>query len=179
MKTFVLLITVFFLAGCASTIPQNIRQAPIPDLSISAVIAQGSAWNHHPVRWGGSILTVANHASETEIEILAKTLDSSGKVVDSDDTQGRFLVRVDGFVDPAVYAKGRLVTVYGLVDAVITRNIGQTPYVYPVIKAQTVYLWPKEPEYIYRDYYDPYGYYYGPYGMYPYGYWYGGFGRRW
>ncbi len=177
MKTFMFLITVFFLSGCASSVPKNISQAPIPDLAISDVIAQTDAQKNHPVRWGGTILSVANYSSETEIEILAKKLDCSGKSVDSDDTQGRFLARVAGFVDPAIYAKGRLLTVYGLVDTAVTRSIGEKPYVYPVIKVQTLYLWPKEPEYVYRDYYYPYGYY-GPYGMYHYGWGYG-YGRAW
>lgn len=178
MKTFTFLAAVLFVSGCASRIPQNISQAPTPDLTVSEVIVQADARRNQPVRWGGSILMVVNLTNETEIEILAKELDSSGKPSDTDETQGRFLVRVDGFIDPAVYAKGRLLTVYGLVDTALTRSIGEKPYVYPVIKAQTTYLWPKESEYSNRDYYYPYGYY-GPYGMYPYGYWYGGFGRRW
>lgn len=178
MKTFIFLAAVLFLSGCASRIPQNISEEPTPDLTISDVIAQVDARKNQPVRWGGSILTVTNHANDTEIEILAKMLDSSGKPVEGDDSRGRFLARVDGFIDPAVYAKGRLLTIYGLVNSVLTRKIGEKPYAYPVILAQTTYLWPKESEYVYRDYYYPYGYY-GPYGMYPYGYWYGGFGSRW
>lgn len=181
MKTFMFLITVFVLSGCASRIPQNISQAPTPDLALSEVIAQNNAQKNPPVRWGGSILNVANHSNETEIEILAKELGSSGKPVDGDVTQGRFLARVDGFVDPAVYAQGRMLTIYGLVDSVLTRKIGEKPYLYPVIKVQTLYLWPRESEYVYPDYY-PYGYgpygYYSTFGYYPYGYRYG-FGRRW
>lgn len=176
MKTLIFLIAVFFLTACASRIPQNISQTPTPNLALSEVITQIDAQKNKPVRWGGSILTVINHSNDTEIEILAKELGSSGKPNDTDDnTLGRFLARVDGFVDPAVYAKGRMLTIYGLVESVLSREIGEKPYAYPVIKAQTIYLWPRETENVYPDYY-PYGYWPGYY--YPYGYRYG-FGRRW
>lgn len=183
MKIFILLTAIFFLSACASRIPHNISQAPTPNLTISEVIAQRDAQKHRPVRWGGAILTVTNHANDTEIEILAKTLDSSGKPIDGDDSQGRFLARVNEFVDPAVYAQGRMLTVYGLIDSLLTRNIGEKPYVYPLIQAQTLYLWPRESGYPYSGYY-PYGYYhpgyYSPFGYYPYGYGFGlGYGRRW
>lgn len=178
MKIFIGLITVFFLSGCANLIPHNISEAPVPNLTLSDVIEKTDIHKNQPVRWGGSILTVTNHAKDTEIEILLKELDGSGKPVEGDIALGRFLARVDGFIDPAVYAQKRMLTVYGLVDSVLTRSIGEKPYAYPVIKAQTLYLWPRESEYPYPDYY-PYGYY-GPFSpyYYPYGYRYG-FGRRW
>ena len=173
------MLIVFFLSGCASLIPQNISQSPTPDPVLSEVIAQTDAHKGQPVRWGGIILTVSNHANDTEIEILAKELGSSGKPVDEDVALGRFLARVAGFVDPAVYAQGRTLTIYGLVDSVLTRSIGEKPYVYPVIQAQTLYLWPRESENTYLDYYPC-----GPnsftsnFGIYPYGYRYG-YGRCW
>ncbi len=178
MKAFTFLIAVFFLSGCASHIPQNISQAPTPNLAISEVITQTDTHKGQPVRWGGIILAVTNHVNDTEIEILAKKLDSSGKPFYDNITQGRFLARVDGFVDPAtIYPRGRMMTIYGLVDSVLTRAIGEKPYVYPVIKVQTFYLWSYESEYDYPDYYNC-----GPFsptavaGIYPYGYSFG-YGR--
>ena len=48
---------------------------------------------------------------------------------------GRFLVSSDGFLDPAVYSAGREVTVYGVLQNVLVRNIGTRPYLYPLVKA--------------------------------------------
>ncbi|MGZ4998944.1 MAG: Slp family lipoprotein [Methylomonas sp.] len=178
MKTFTFLIAGFLLSGCAGKIPQNISQAPTPNLTLSDVIAQTDAHKGQPVRWGGIILGVTNHVNDTEIEILAKKVNSSGQPFYDDVAQGRFLARVNGFVDPAtIYTRGRMMTVYGLVDSVQTRSIGEKPYAYPVIKAQTFNLWPYESEYAYSDYYDC-----GPFsmtavaGIYPYGYSFG-YGR--
>lgn len=185
MNSFLIVFAGLILTGCASRIPQNIRQAPTPNPSLAEVTSQGNAHLNQPVRWGGSILTITNHPNDTEIEILAKNLDGSGKPIDGDDSQGRFLARVDGFLDPAVYAQGRLLTLYGLVDSVVSRAIGEKPYVYPLLKTQTLYLWPRQVEYANPGYY-PYSYYspygYSPFGYYPYGYYYGfrgGYGRRW
>lgn len=177
MKTFKILIAMFLISGCANRIPPTITQVPTPNPAISDVIAQTDAHKNRPVRWGGSILTVTNHQNDTEIEILAKELDGSGKPVDGDETLGRFLTKVTGFIDPAIYAQGRMLTVFGLVDTALTRVIGEKPYAYPVIQAQTFYLWPKEPEYADPYYYPPYGYYYN-FGYYPYGYRYGYMRRR-
>ncbi|MGH8651549.1 MAG: Slp family lipoprotein [Gammaproteobacteria bacterium] len=38
---------------------------------------------------------------------------------------GRFLVSSDGFLDPATYSAGREVTVYGILENVLMRNIGE------------------------------------------------------
>lgn len=172
MKTFIFLITTLFLSGCASRIPQNISQAPRPNLTIAEVVVGADVLKNQLVRWGGSILTVTNHSNDTEIEILAKKLDSSGKPVESDVTSGRFLARTKGYADPAVYAQGRMLTVYGLVDSVLTREIGEKPYVYPVIQAKMLYVWPSESEYTLADDcssdYGVFGYYYN-FGYYPYG----------
>ncbi len=178
MKTFTFLIAGFFLSGCASNIPQNISQAPRPNLSVADAVAQTDPHKGQPARWGGIILGVTNHVNDTEIEILAKKLDSSGKPFYDDITQGRFLARVDGFVDPAtIYTRGNMMTTYGLVDSAQTREIGEKPYVYPVINVQKLHLWPYGSDYDYSDSYNC-----GPFsmtandGIYPYGYRFG-YGR--
>lgn len=181
MRNPIPLLVVLFLSGCASRIPRDIRTAPVPNPMLSAVTVHADAFKNQPVRWGGTILSVMNHEKDTEIEILAKELGRSGKPVEGDSFLGRFLARVEGFVDPAIYAHGRSLTVSGWVDSVVSREIGQKPYNYPVIRVKTLYLWPREPEYVYPAYYYPYGYY-GAYGYYPYGFRYGfglGYGYRW
>lgn len=181
MKIYLLFLALWLLSGCASQIPNVISKAPAPDIPIAEVMTQAETYNGRAVRWGGSILTVTNRPGDTEIEILAKRLNRSGRPIDGDETQGRFLARVEGFLDPAVYAQGRLLTVYGAVAGSVSKPIGEKPYVYVKVNTQTLYLWPREPEYVNPGYY-PYDYYspYG-YGYYPYPRRYGfGFGYgRW
>lgn len=186
MKTLLLVLSLFLLAGCTSHIPVNIRQAPSPDLALATVASAVDDFKNQPVRWGGSILTVNNKAAQTEVEVLALPLDSSGKPVAGDQIQGRFLATLSGFYDPALFAQGRYLTLYGLLTGGESRVIGEKSYVYPVIAVQNHLLWPRETEYASGSacgygYYRPYGYYrsgfypgrfgYGFRGGYYRGYW--------
>lgn len=174
-RTLLLIGLLGLLGGCASQIPQPIRVAPANNPTISAVLGNLKAFKGAAVRWGGTIASVDNKAHETWLTIVARPLDSDGEPVENDRTLGRFIARVHGFLDPAIYRKDREVTVYGNVESLVTRMIGKHPYTYPLIKAQTVYLWQERPESVYYPYPYPYWYYdYAPYRypFYSYPYWY-------
>lgn len=168
------------LGACATNVPEAIREAPPGNFSLSEVQRDVAAHIGQRVRWGGRIAAVDNRAKETWLDIVAQPLDSDGRPRTGDASLGRFLARVTGFLDPAVYAKGRLVTVAGPVEGALTRPIGEYPYRYIVVKADTVKLWePTEqrPAH-YRDpFYDPFydplwrsrAYpWHAPYPFYPY-----------
>ena len=156
------------LGGCASDIPKPIRVAPPNNPTITAGLGN--------VNEGGTIASVDNKARETWVEIVARPLDSDGEPIENDRTLGRFIARVDGFLDPDIYSKDREVTVYGTIESRITRMIGNHPYNYPLVKARTLYLWRDYPEAVpYYPYPYPYPYgYYDPYfyPFYRYPYWY-------
>jgi outer membrane lipoprotein len=124
------------------------------------------------VRWGGPILSLDNQSNKTCFEVLALPLDVQGKPRETDKSEGRFLACKSGFTEPEVYKPGRLLTIVGTVSAIEKRKVGEHEYTYPSLAADTVYLWPKEPEpsaYPYF-YYDPF---FGPYPWpyyYPYSY---------
>jgi outer membrane lipoprotein len=125
-----------------------------------------------PVRWGGTIAQVDNKQNETWIELVQKDLRNSGQPLASDHSEGRFVARVAGFLDPAIYSKGREMTVAGTLDQPLPGRIGEFGYLFPVVKANTVYLWEKEPDVVYYDpmpywYYDPWYPYRFPYHYYP------------
>ncbi len=76
---------------------------------------------------------------------------SDGEPVAADDSLGRFMVRVEGFLDPAIYRPNRDVTVYGSLEKPIEQTVGERPYTFPVVRSRTPYLWPDEPDYYRRD----------------------------
>lgn len=173
-RTLLLVGLLGMLGGCASDIPQPIRVAPPNNPTITAVLGDVKAYVGAPVRWGGSIASVENKAHDTWVVIVARPLDSDGEPIDNDRTLGRFIARVDGFLDPDIYSKDREVTVYGTVESRVTQMIGKHPYTYPLIKASTLYLWRDYPEAVpYYPYPYPY-WYYDPYfyPFYRYPYWY-------
>lgn len=178
---FRLLIVLLFLGGCATTTaPDAIREPPPGDPSLSEVGGNVDAYIGKRVRWGGMIAGVENRPDETWLEIVAQPLDRSGRPRGDGRSLGRFIAKVEGFLDPAVYAKGRQVTVAGTVAGALTRPIGEYPYTYVVVEADAVELWPAEVERTYyrRDpFYDPFYDplwparvypWYAPYPFYPY-----------
>lgn len=170
------------VTACATRAPEAIREAPPDDIPLTEARRDLTSHVGKRVRWGGRIAAVENRAQETWIDIVARSLDGNGRPRTGDESQGRFLARVDGFLDPAVYTKGRLITVAGTIERALTRPIGEYPYNYIVVKAETTKLWepPVERPVYYRDpfndpFYDPFWPsrfhpWYGPYYPY-YPYW--------
>ena len=167
---FVLLV----LTACASNVPLTIRQSPVTNPNINEVRTDLDVHKGQKVRWGGTISTIENKVSDTWLEIVGRKLGAYGRPYANDKSLGRFLVRIDGFLDPDIYEVDREVTIYGVVESRIARQIDEHPYIYPLVKAEEFYLWPvyTYQRYGYRDY-DPYYYpYYYPYSyryrFYPY-----------
>jgi outer membrane lipoprotein len=157
------------LAGCASQVPEDIRRAASPSLTIAQVQEAPAALQGRRVRWGGRIVATINLPTTTEIEVLSRPLSRDGRPRENTDGDGRFIARIAGFADPMEYAKDRELTVEGPVVGVQTRKVGDYPYAYPVVAAETRYLWPEAPSPLAYPYPIPWGWPgYGPWGW-PYG----------
>lgn len=165
------------LAGCASNVPLEIRERPPGAVSPAEVLNDPEGTRGRPLRWGGTIAVVRNSAEYAELEVVARPLTRWGEPLTGDESIGRFRARAGEFLDPEIYRTGREVTVYGTADGVVSGRVDQRPYVFPLVRAARVYLWP---EYDYVDYgpywpdhfpWYPYGY---PYPYWPYGYHYPG-----
>ncbi len=152
------------LGGCASNVPMTIQNKPVPNISYSQVKDNISSNVGQTVRWGGKIISVENREQSTWVEILATRLKSFGRPGSQDKYQGRFIARIDGFLDPEYYAKDKQLTVYGQIEDELTKKIDEHAYQYPVIAVNEYYLWPD-----YRRYRHPYYYpYFYPYRHQPY-----------
>lgn len=148
------------LSGCASVVPATIRTAAPGNVQVAEVRAQPAQYKDAMIRWGGSIVSTRNERDHTVLEIVARDLDSDGRPLAEDRSLGRFLLKTQGFLDPAVYKPERDVTVRGRVEGVVEQSIGEYRYTYPVVRADDIYLWkprpPAAPHYPY--YYDPFWY---------------------
>jgi len=165
------------LSGCASQIPQTIRKAPVDNPSLEAVRGNAADYITRQVRWGGKLIETENRKDATWLTVLGASLSNDGEPQPGEDNAGRFIAIVPEFLDPKVYAADRKVTVTGTLLRTETRLVGEFPYNYPVVQAQSWYLWPEESEvapygYPYPGWYDPwYGPWYGPWYPYGYPYW--------
>jgi outer membrane lipoprotein len=135
------LVTVFVLAGCASTGPDTIRTAPSETVSVAEALAEPERARGHQVRWGGQIADISHGEDYTRLEIVARPLQRRGRPETGDESLGRFYARVDTFLDPDVYAAGRRVTVAGTVEGAEEGLIGEFTYVYPVVRVFDHHLW--------------------------------------
>ena len=163
---------VVLFAGCATQPPASLRvEAPVT-LRVVQVAQSPEIYQGKKVRWGGVIYKTINLKTETEIEVIAKELDKSARPKVDDQSAGRFMVRVHGFLEPSIYAPNREITVVGVVAGRTSGLIGEFEYQYPIIKAESYYLWEERPD---QDYYDRYWmydpWYWGP-PWYPWWYYY-------
>ncbi len=166
-KMTILTLGILMIASC-SVMPENIRKEAQTQPPFAALRDNPREFVGKTVILGGHILQTTNLANETRIAVLQTPLGFEDSPEDVDSSEGRFMISYDGFLDPEVYAKDRLVTVGGEVMGSVRSEDQNMTYDYPLIKASHVYLWPKR-DYNYGPYYDPW--FYGPYPyFYPYYY---------
>ncbi len=133
------------LAACASG-PIKLEQ-PASSISVAQVRATIEADDAAPtppqtqVLWGGTVLSVANLADSTQVEILAYPLDRRQRPMTGRTAQGRFVASYEGFVEPLDFPPGRIVTLFGTLTDPVRGVIGEVDYVYPSINVNESHLW--------------------------------------
>ncbi len=167
MPPLALLLLGLLLAGCATAFPEAVMRDVDRSITVAELRRDPDAHLNQRVIVGGEIIATQPRPGETEIELLTRPLRRDDSPQYTDRSEGRVLLKVKEFLDPAVYAKGRRLTVVGAVTGTEERKVGEQPYRYPMITADHLRLWP--PEYaeapaFYPGY--PWGYYTWPY--YPY-----------
>lgn len=151
-------------SGCFYPISRPLRQAAAGAPSFAAVLANPDAYQGRIVIWGGVILQTTPTPQGTEVTILQTPLDSWEEPDQARFTQGRFIAKASGFLDPALYARGHRATVAGAIAGKKMELLGMAAYAWPVVEVQELYLWPPEPM---PYYYAPPGPYWGyPWGWY-------------
>jgi outer membrane lipoprotein len=128
-------------AGCAPPFPKETldkvnRNITFLELKKEAEIFKGT-W----VMLGGMIVGSKIAIEGTLIEILQKPLDSDGRPLQTDSTEGRFLIQSDTFLDPAIYHAGRLITVVAEVVGRKELPLDDIMYSYPLLIVKDQHLW--------------------------------------
>ena len=141
-----LLLALLALAGCASQVPRSISEAPAGNPGVPEVQADFARHEGARVRWGGTVAEIRNRPDHTELEIVARPLGGDGRPREEDRSAGRFIARVPAFLDPAIYERGRLVTVAGEITGLRRGTVGEYPYRFPVVAVFAHHLWEPLPE---------------------------------
>jgi outer membrane lipoprotein len=129
------------LVACAP--PPVLKPLQTPqDIAPDMAAAMPEAYRGAEILWGGRIVEVRNRAETSEIVILAYPLDSSQRPRPKEPSQGRFIAVLQGYVESYDYPHDRFLTVSGKVDGSLGENVDEQPYVYTLVRAEGVHLWP-------------------------------------
>lgn len=153
------------LSACVH-VPQSV-QLEEPSSNFNQVAQQPAAFVGNQVRWGGIIARVENHEQDTLIEIVHLPLDGQTRPSATHQTGGRFIARVQQFLDPIIYAQGKEITVVGIVSEPLHGKVGEHEVNFPVVDTSGHHLWAKRKTHHHIDYYhstwDPFWFYSRPY----------------
>jgi outer membrane lipoprotein len=129
--------------GCATGISNEVRSQVTYKGTFSDVQKATDKHVGEIVMFGGKILNNQASNAFSELTVLQLHIDSRGRPKDSDQSEGRYLIQSDQFLDPAIYTKGALLTVVGRINGSEVRAVGGFDYDYPMLKAMEIKLWPK------------------------------------
>lgn len=153
---FILLISAMLISACNS-VPKRLSVAEDVKLtSYEQANTQTTASHNKQARWGGRIISITNQAQNTVLDVLHQELNNSGRPKTADKSQGRFRVYMQGYLEPAIYEPGRMITVLGKLAEHEQALVGSYPVSLPVIHASQMHLWQqrqvKEKEFVYIPY---------------------------
>jgi outer membrane lipoprotein len=157
-RTVLLCLLAVSLAAC-SPLSKEIRREAASSPPFAEIQKDPDKYRGTVVIWGGLIIDTANRETSVVLKVMQTALDFEQRPTDLDRSEGRFIVIVDRFLDPVIFKKGREITVGGEITGKEIHPIGGVQYVYPVVRARELKLWPQRivyPPY----YYDPW--YWGP-----------------
>lgn len=157
----VIMLAGLLLSGCSS-VPRELVYEPENQLVAYQPALQGMEGK--PARWSGVISAVHNEQDQSVVEVVYLPLKANGVPTQTEQSPGRFLAVMKGFVDPTLYAKGRSLTVLGTIGKPVDSQIGEHNYRFSVLNVTGSKLWPpvKEVEvryvdpYFYDPFYDPF-----------------------
>ena len=130
--------------GCATGISRQVRSQVTYDGPFLDVQRAPDKHAGEIVMFGGKILNNQASTAFSELTILQLRIDSRGRPKDGDQSDGRYLIQSDQFLDPAIYKKEALLTVAGRITGSEVRAIGGFDYDYPMLKAIEIKLWPED-----------------------------------
>ncbi len=111
-----------------------------PGIPVKSLFANPDSYKGEIVILGGTIASVKNMGDGTYVEVVNKPLDNRGRPEHSDQSHGRFIIFHDGFLDTAIYSKGRHLTVAGEVLGKKLQALGEITYSYLFIKNMELHL---------------------------------------
>lgn len=137
-----------FLSGCATGISGKALSEVTYRGTFQALQATPHVYVGQTALLGGKIIETRAASNAYEIVVLQLPLAGGNHPIDTDRSEGRFLIRSGQLLDPEIYRSGEMLTVVGRMIDSETRPIGNFDYVYPILEPIEIKLW-NEPEWNY------------------------------
>ena len=135
---------ILVMLGCAAGISNQARSEVTVMEPFGELQQNVEHYIGETVMLGGKIIETYVQDNSTELTVLQLELDRGDRPQASAQSAGRYLVRSDKFLDPALYPAGTIITVVGRLVERQERLIGSMPYRYPVIVPIEIKKWPEE-----------------------------------
>jgi len=173
LRTLILSLLASMVTASCAVISEPIRSEAETPVPFRTLVTEADRFRGRTVILGGYILETSNLESETVIKVLQVPLILGEEPGLRDSSEGRFLIYHQGFLDPEVFSKDRVVTVAGEVIGAGVEEVSGGPIQYLKLKNREIYLWPEYAthRYPYPPWPYPYFWYDYPYHRYRYWYW--------
>lgn len=129
------------LSSCTYAISSGLRNEAVKNISFTDVRKDIDRHIGSVFIWGGFIVSSQWSDGGTVIEVVQNPIDRYGTIIDTDVSEGRFLIFHNKQVDPLIYEKDRIITVAGPLVGSKKIDVEGREYVYPLIEAREIYLW--------------------------------------
>jgi outer membrane lipoprotein len=138
---FLFILSPFILfSGCAP-ISRELRAQADRMLTFQQVFQNPEAYESKIVIWGGEIIETINQKDGTTlIVVLQRPLDWMEEPK-FNRSEGRFVILVEGYIDPYVFRRGRRITVAGEILGRKVMRLGELEYPSPLLRSKQIYLW--------------------------------------
>ena len=138
------LLFIFIVTGCSPGISQQSLSKVTYMGTFSELQANPDKFVGEIVLLGGRIIETQVTPTSSELTILQMPLDNSSRPVNIDQSEGRFLIRSEQFLDPAIYKKENHLSAVGIIKGSQVRTIGDFNYVYPLMDVIEIKLWSED-----------------------------------
>jgi outer membrane lipoprotein len=151
-RSFIFLLSVILLLGCASTISPKLMAKVDSALTFRKVLQNPEAYKGKTVLWGGKIIQVLPQNGTTFIEVLQMPLGWRGKPEEAYASEGKFLILFNKLLDFSNFDTGKKITVVGEIQGAVKgeeiKSLNEKGERYPIILSEEFHLW--------KDYFYPY-----------------------
>ena len=129
------------LWSCAAGISRESKDQVSYSGNFSELQAKPQSYIGRVAIFGGKVLQTMVDDNVTEIMLLQFPLNRKDSPVNSDQSEGRFIVRSAKFIDPALYPAGTRITMVGRLVESRALPIGKMDYQYPVFELIEIKKW--------------------------------------